>query len=339
MADLEPPPPYSINDPHPPTSDTTPLPLPPPSVPRLESAIRGGNQQVTARSHFTLGKPLGPPKENQKPKGKTNESLSQALYGAVSKQDIETIQYLLQKGADPNWRPCGGKPSLIKAVSDNNVTLLQTLLECEELDLDATAPGGAPALYTALANGYIEVVRLLLDRGANADCTPPGGQPALYKAYDNNYTEIVWLLLDSEGIRVDATPPGGSSTLYKAAENGDKVTVRALLSVGASVDVRPPGGVTAMYRAAGRGDIEMAEILLMFGAKVDVTPPGGTTAIWHATKAGNVALVRLLLSYGADINASPPGGKSVLVQAVKSDKSKDRAILQMLLKYDGQRKS
>lgn len=331
MDDLAPPPAYSAHDPHPRVANTS-------SVPTCASTRAGSHGTVPYLdpngTASTLNQEQQANKVNfkgDKHKASRDASLGQPLYEAVYQRDPETVETLLQNFADTNYRPSGSKPALTKAVSNYDIGIVRLLLEEGNPDLEAYPSGGKTALYTAVEDGSAELVHLLLRYGANPNFKPSGGQPALYKAYSKRYREILWMLLDSEGIDIDAKPPGGSTTLYQAAEKGDMEAVRALLSAGATVDSKPSGGVSAMHRAAVRGDLATTDVLLQCGAKVDVTPPGGSTALWHATNKGNSEMVRLLLRYGADVNATRPGGQTVLTQAVKSDKSKDRIILNMLL--------
>lgn len=331
MGSLPPPPAYSPRDPHPRNAHRSPFPT-------LLSIQAGSRAPVPyleeSISAFARNQPLQGEScslKSNRNNSSINVSLGQPLYEAVYQRDPETVGILLQNYADTNYCPSGSKPALTKAVSNHDTGIVRMLLEEGNPNLEAHPSGGKTALYTAVVDGSADLVQLLLRYGASPNFQPSGGQPAIYKAYSNGSREILWMLLKCESISIDATPPGGSTTLYQAAEKEDGEAVRAILSAGATVDTKPPGGVSPMHRAAVRGDLATTDMLLQRGAKVDVTPPEGTTALWHATKKCNAEMVRLLLKYGADVNAKPPGGQTVLTRAVKSDKSKDRAILNMLL--------
>lgn len=252
-----------------------------------------------------------------RPKLKPNPDLGHALHAAVIKGDAHMINTLLQHGACANTRPTTKKPALVIALERGDCDTVRKILEHSEPDLEAKAPGGATALYTAVSRDQKSMVRLLLTHGANPNAKPSGSQPALFKAYKNGYKEIVQLLLEAPCLDVNATPPGGTSTLWHAAEAIDREILQLLLEHGAKADAKPPGQATAMYRAAVRGDLHTAEILLGYGAKVDAKPPGGSTALWQAADQGNQAIVRLLLGHGANVNAKPAGSETALTRASK----------------------
>ena len=89
--------------------------------------------------------------------------------------------------------------------------------------------GGTP-LHFAAYNGHMDMVRLLLENGANTEAMrrDDGGTPLDSAAY-NGQTDIVRLLLE-EGANIEATrSDDGSTPLDSAAYNGhlDAVTFTA----------------------------------------------------------------------------------------------------------------
>lgn len=131
-------------------------------------------------------------------------------------------------------------------------------------------------LYGAVKEGNTELVRLLLQCGANVNAKPRGASPPLCKAYSSGYRDIFRMLPESPDITVDVTPPGDTTTLWHAAKKANWNTVRALLSKGTKVEFKPSGGTTALWYTAVRGDRETADVLLHHGAKVDVSLLGQT---------------------------------------------------------------
>ena len=146
--------------------------------------------------------------------------------------------------------------------------------------------GGRPwtPLHFAAQNGHLEVVRLLLERGANVNA--------------QNTDELWW--------RERRTP------LHFAAQNGHLDVVRLLLERGANVNAETSGvaGWTPLHFAAQNGHLEVVRVLLERGANVNAQ----TTLFWedadarrtplhYATKNGHLEVVRLLLERGANVNA------------------------------------
>lgn len=257
------------------------------------------------------------------------ESIGLALYHAVTKGNSSLVQTLLDNGANANIRPSCAKPGLIRAMENNDWHIVQMLLERGGPDLEATAPAGETALYTAVSKGDEKLVELLLKRGADVRAKPPGGEPVLYKATSKGFSEIVRMILESDHIDVDATPPGGSPSLYRAYEKGYSQLVELLLKKGSNPNLKPPGGATAMYKAAAKGDSSTTRMMLEYGADPDATPPGGNTALYNAASKGQEEIARVLLDYGADVGRKASGSNSALwVAADHSNKALTRLLLE-----------
>ena len=91
---------------------------------------------------------------------------------------------------------------------------------------------GATALYHASRNGHKDVVRFLLQAGANVNQANKNGSTPLNIASENGHTEMVGLLLQA-GADANQANKHGETPLNKAIENGRTEMVRFLLQAGA----------------------------------------------------------------------------------------------------------
>ena len=103
---------------------------------------------------------------------------------------------------------------------------------------------GATALILASANGYREIVQLLLDKGANVNAKMSGiddGVTALMEASKGKDVKIVQALLD-KGANVNAEATMGATMILSGSRvtaltiaclNGDREIIQLLLSKGA----------------------------------------------------------------------------------------------------------
>jgi ankyrin repeat protein len=179
-----------------------------------------------------------------------------------------------------------------------------------EFTLGGESRGGMTALQLAARAGHADVVRALLDAGADveqwSDDMMGGRRPALLYAAAAGREAVVRMLLDA-GANVAATGSGMSGStgtaLHAAAEAGHAGVVRVLLDAGAKVNDKS-GGNTPLSVAAREGRLDVLRMLLDAGAKVDQKDRAGTTALHDAAAAGKLEAVRLLIERGAAVNVA-----------------------------------
>jgi ankyrin repeat protein len=106
-----------------------------------------------------------------------------------------------------------------------------------DIDINEHFESGWTALLAASAQGFMPIVKLLLEHGANPDISNFNKiTPLLYAVRYNNY-EICSLLLEY-GSDVNLQDIYGNSPLIGAAKNGKMEIVELLLSYGANVDIQ-----------------------------------------------------------------------------------------------------
>lgn len=171
---------------------------------------------------------------------------------------------------------------------------------------------GAP-LNWALHEGHVEMVRLLIERGARI------GPDDLVRAARNGTVEVARLVLE-HGLDVNAVGDDVSTRdlpLFGAAEKGNRAMVEFLLERGADPLAANGAGTTALMGAAKAGDPELVRRFLELGVDVNARGDGLTAmpALLFAAKAGNPETVRLLLDAGADASDVAPDGGTTLYLA------------------------
>jgi ankyrin repeat protein len=130
-------------------------------------------------------------------------------------------------------------------------------------------------LTTAAYNGDLERVRELLNDGADIEAetgedeTDEAAETALMQASWPGRIEVVKLLLE-RGAKVDAQDEDGDTSLMKAAYHGRLEVVRLLLEHGAAVNHRDDAGDTALIWAALQQHTDLVQLLLEHGADVSI---------------------------------------------------------------------
>lgn len=120
---------------------------------------------------------------------------------AARRGTIETLEQLLQSGADLNARDAHGQTALMIAAAEGHDVAVAWLAERGAF-LNHTAKYGLSALMLAVVRGHVDVVRTLVWCGADATLRGSGApgfadKTALDLAVDRNHAEMVRLLQTS----------------------------------------------------------------------------------------------------------------------------------------------
>ncbi|XP_043094771.1 ankyrin-1a isoform X21 [Puntigrus tetrazona] len=171
---------------------------------------------------------------------------------------------------------------------------------------------GFTPLYMAAQENHLEVVKFLLDNGANQTIPTEDGFTPLAVALQQGHENVVALLIN-HGTKGKVRLPA----LHIAARNDDTRTAAVLLQNDPNPDVLSKQisrtiseescdirtGFTPLHIAAHYENLNVAQLLLNRGADVNFTPKNGITPLHIASRRGNVIMVRLLLDRGAKIDA------------------------------------
>ncbi len=180
--------------------------------------------------------------------------------------------------------------------------------------INATQVDGMTALHWAVYHDRLDLVRRLLDAGADASAANRYGVSPLSLACANGNAEVASALL-AAGAEPNAVLPGGETVFMTAARTGRIEVVEALYEAGADVHFREPKrGQTALMWAAAEGNLEVVELLLEVGADPNAVLDSGFTPLLFAVREGRIEVMEALLRAGVDVNGATPR------KAVKRDR-------------------
>lgn len=207
---------------------------------------------------------------------------------------------------------------LCRAAEAGDITAVRALLD-EGASANAAvalpdAVGSIPVLFFPSAAGHVEMVRLLLERGA----APTDGE-SVYHAAQHDHRDVL-ALLHQYGADLSRGPAGtGNSPLHFLASHhvSNAISARAirgmewLLVHGADPNVPLTAiadgqwptqlGETPLHRAVACGHgATVVELLLAHGATVDARRTDGATPYALAVRSGNDDAAQALLAAGAD---------------------------------------
>lgn len=209
--------------------------------------------------------------------------LNQLLLVMAQEGDAANVASLITRGADPNFKS----------------------------SYDYQSP-----LSAAARKGNVEVVKLLLSRGAKDD-----DGAAVTNAYESGNGEVEKLLQQA----APPTPNTLSRLLAAAIRKGDSARAQSLIASGAGADVLDAALLSAVNKE--KELVDVVRLLLDKGARVN-QPDVHRTALMLAADRGHVETIKLLLAKGADVNAIVKDDITALAIAVQDNNA---AVVRLLV--------
>lgn len=216
-----------------------------------------------------------------------NESLNLAFASALEYKHFEVAKYLLDKGADPNKENNTITP-LEESCLEGNLEAVKFLID-NGASIDGRRVLGRP-LNNAAENGNTEVVEYLIKKGANVNIVSNNNNEntALRSAISGGYFDIVKLLVEN-GADLEYKYP-----ILNAAAAGSKNILEYLIQKGANVNVQNENGYTALMNAASHGYIDNIKVLLKYKADASLKNKEGHTALDMAKEKKNKDIIKIL---------------------------------------------
>ncbi|KAH0543126.1 hypothetical protein FGG08_002552 [Glutinoglossum americanum] len=213
------------------------------------------------------------------------------------------------------------------AATLGNASLLRKLLGNDKSLTMEVQEHSRTALHLAAIKGYPDLIRPLLESGADANAKDLRGRVPLHWASIRGYTEVARLLLEGSANIALKDAEYGRTALHWAAENGHKQVIRQLLQKGANIQSRCNNGSTALHYAVKEGARNIVELLLEKGANIDAGGPEDSRALHIAAASGQDDMVRFLLKMGANVEAKTKWGTALHPAAARGQDSMVRELL------------
>ena len=218
------------------------------------------------------------------------------LLMAITNNHLDTAKLLLENGAAPNAADWWGRTPLYATVEIRNRDYGRN----NEHAIDRPAA--------------LEVIRMLLDRGANVNARTKEAPPI--RRFITPLGDLSW---------VDFT---GQTAFLRAALAGDIAVMRLLLEKEADPNIATFAGTTALMAAAGvnwmtgqtfteskEALMEAVQLCLDKGADVNAKNSMGVTAVIGAANRGSDDILEFLVKKGARLDIKDKEGRTPLVWA------------------------
>jgi len=241
---------------------------------------------------------------------------------AVNDSDPEAIAYALSfiHGCSPE--------SVWKEVINNNFEGLKKVLKTlDEMDINKEYNDDILLVY-ASKHGYIDIMKLLIEKGAEVNIEDADGMTPLYWAAINNNAHITKFLIEDKGAEVDYEGINSTTALIEASKHGYIDIVKLLIANGANINIKASVSKTPLHYAVNIGYMDIAEFLIKEGAVVDVEDGDGMTPLHYAVEESNRDMIKFLIDKGADINSKNRNGEVALKYPYDKD---DKEMVEFML--------
>jgi ankyrin repeat protein len=259
---------------------------------------------------------------------------AKALLLAAQAGDQATVDVLLAEGMQPDAGGYQGDSPLSVACGRGHIGMVRSLIETGYTDLQREeGVGESTPLMAALKAGHQEIVYVLLATGTKLDAMRYKGDTPLSIACENGYIGIVRSLIEVGCVDMRTEEVKDQKTPLLSAIRGGRLDIVELLLAAGNCNVNaceklarkapnpPVKGMTVLHMVALRQGWEhVAELML---ADPNITP-NKTARRWEETPlitaawAGNEAMTRVFLdSPKVDFKAADKQGQNALIHAVQ----------------------
>ncbi len=253
--------------------------------------------------------------------GLSKDQMSDRLVNAIYINDIEVAKLLISHGADVNKRLNSTDPyPLITAAKKGNIQMVKLLLE-SGADPAARDTDGNSALSRAAAEGHIEVVKMLLD--VYRPISLMHADPVFLNGVKSGSLQMVNLLIDA-GFDVNQMS-SYTTPLIEAVRNGNQGITARILSVHPDLEAAS-GEWTALLMAVAGKHTDITRLLIQAGADVNAAA-SGKTPLMIAAKQDELPLIKMLINAGADLDRQDAFGMSALLMVAANGQTKAVQLL------------
>lgn len=244
------------------------------------------------------------------------------LHSAAQGGNLVMIELLLRHGANISARALNGKTPLLYAIDADQPAAVEALLAAgADIEEPHGDDYGCRPLGFAACRGHDEVVRILLDYGADMEARNNADATAVVSLATEGHVSTMQLLLE-RGADARSRTSSGYNALEAATCDDDIEMVRLLLQDNIH---RPQPKLQlheAFYWACNGGRVAMAELFIEQGCNAATDGlPFGLLAMHGAMLSGNTELIDFLLEQdGADIDCRTALGRTPLFEAAEGGK-------------------
>lgn len=242
---------------------------------------------------------------------------SKQLMSEIKRGNIAEVKSFLEKGVSVNHIDLNGATPLCIAAGCGQVEIVTLLLEKGADKGHGSSPEEDPLHY---AIEYPKILEILLEHGPN---THTAINTLLHNCVTAGAVESLKLLIEhgaDTNVAIHGTPIITSACLM-----GNEEIIRLLLDHRADIDA-----ALLLISLQQYNSTQLLDLLISHGANVNSFDKEGTPLLHQASLIGNVKLVKCLLDHNPDVDQIDSNGKTALIVAAQQGHTD---IVELLLNH------
>ena len=174
---------------------------------------------------------------------------------------------------------------------------------------------GDGPLHVASEGGYVKIVLLLIENGANVVDKGHYGNTPLHVACSRG-NEDVALTLIAYGADIHEKDSDQHAPIHKAASEGHYSLLGKLVEYGANIHAKDKDEDTPLHLACVNGHTDIVLYLINNGCRIDERSIDGNMPLHLACRWGKSDIVNILINHSAPIHAENAEGSTPLHAAL-----------------------
>ncbi|KAM5141091.1 fibronectin type 3 and ankyrin repeat domains protein 1 [Mantella aurantiaca] len=218
---------------------------------------------------------------------------------------------------------------LHRAVNMNDEGAVMNILQSGHVKVDIPDKLGFTPLMVTAQRGYLSLVKLLVEYGADIDKKNGSGKDSMMLACFSGHLDVVQCLRE-QGASWESRDKSGCTAMHWAADGGHVKVIQWMIDDGCEVDARDRHlhWTPLMRVSAVTGNTDIAHCLISAGAEVNAKDRDGKSPLMVAALNNHEDLVRLLIESGADCSITNEYGISITEMAKAFNRQNVELILE-----------